>query len=56
MYTPNLFNPSKARIMIDPTDGRKIIFTEECNNNYGLCARFCVYGVLEIKKRIEARI
>lgn len=49
-YTPNIFNPSKARIVTYPTDGRKISFTEECNN-CGLCARFCVYGALEIKGR-----
>jgi len=47
-YTPNIFNPSKARIVIDPTNRQKISFTEECNN-CGLCARFCLYDALEIK-------
>ncbi|MFB0559637.1 MAG: 4Fe-4S dicluster domain-containing protein [Candidatus Lokiarchaeia archaeon] len=49
-YT-DAFNPSAARITITPTNinGYKIEFIDDCNQ-CGLCAKFCVYGTLELVK------
>lgn len=47
-YT-DTFNPSAARIIINPIDGNQITFTEDCNQ-CGICAKFCVYGTLELVK------
>jgi Fe-S-cluster-containing hydrogenase component 2 len=42
-----VFNPSKARIVIEPINGgAKIGFTEDCTR-CGKCAEYCIYGVLE---------
>jgi len=46
-----VFNPSKARILIDHDgDGFAISFADECSN-CGTCAEYCVYGALEPKRR-----
>ncbi len=43
-----LFNPSKARIVIEHDgDGFDIGFTDDCNK-CGTCAQYCVYGALEV--------
>ncbi|MHA1210208.1 MAG: hypothetical protein ACTSSA_10715 [Candidatus Freyarchaeota archaeon] len=42
-----VFNPSKARIIIEKVDGgAKIGFTDDCVK-CGVCADYCMYGVLE---------
>ena len=43
------FNPSMARILVRLTDDSEIIFTDDCDK-CGTCARFCVYGALEVKE------
>ncbi len=43
------FNPFKARIKINTTEGNKIEFTEECTK-CGLCAEYCLYGALVAKE------
>jgi ferredoxin len=43
------FNPLKARIRINKTNGNEISFTEECTK-CGLCAQYCIYGALIAKE------
>jgi ferredoxin len=43
------FNPLKARIKINKTNGNEIHFTEECTK-CGLCAQYCIYGALTAKE------
>jgi ferredoxin len=46
------FNPAKARIKILRSwedDDPRISFTNDCDQ-CGICAKFCVYGALEIKR------
>jgi Fe-S-cluster-containing hydrogenase component 2 len=47
VYTGS-FNPEEARIMIAPPDS--IIFSEECLKGCSLCARYCVYGAISLRK------
>ena len=44
------FNPCQARIIVDwENDEPRIAFTDDCDD-CGVCARFCVYGTLEMKE------
>jgi ferredoxin len=44
------FNPLKARIRINKTNGNnEISFAEECTK-CGLCAQYCIYGALTAKE------
>ena len=48
-------NPSKAAITIDNRDisvGSHITFTAECDD-CALCARYCPYGTLEIRRKVD---
>ena len=50
----NEFNPSAAHIIVERLDDApQIGFTEECDE-CGVCARYCMYGALVLKKG-EAR-
>jgi NAD-dependent dihydropyrimidine dehydrogenase PreA subunit len=47
------FNPARAAIVIRKLDGQlgaDISFTEECDS-CGICARYCPYGALEIRRK-----
>jgi len=43
------FNPSTARILVRLAGEPEIGFTDDCDE-CGTCARFCVYGALEVKE------
>lgn len=44
------FNPSAAHIIIERVDDApQIRFTKECDE-CGVCARYCIYGALVLRK------
>ncbi len=48
-------NPSKAAIVIgisEITVGSDIAFTPECDD-CALCARYCPYGTLEMRRKVD---
>ena len=45
------FNPEKARIIIDPPDS--IVFTDDCVKGCSLCARYCSYGAITLRNKLE---
>ncbi|MHA1230016.1 MAG: 4Fe-4S dicluster domain-containing protein [Candidatus Helarchaeota archaeon] len=53
-YNEKIFNPELSRIKIKKTayDIEAIEFTEDCTE-CGVCARFCAYGALKLKRGVE---
>ena len=45
-----VFNPSQARILVDPGNGKQISFAEDCIL-CNLCVSHCVYGTLSLKEK-----